>query len=291
MPNNTGNTALQNLLQANTLKQYIQAECNLLLDIEKHNELAHKVTMRGLKRNERTELEDAAWAKEAAEIRDQYAKAKEEWKRGYSNDWVTSTYAILAMAEQLMYLLCAWNLRDRLIVRPISDFLVDNVGAYLDHYLTESPPEKALPKLQNYLEIGDDGKLSFDSLSQMTRSDGKPMFGKIDDPRLTNEQKQSIERQTNTLKLALEGNFREGVKTWLNQVGYELKRERNDAGQEVEVPDVYVNKLDHNTPLTKERLKQLLTHPDHQPQSLDAFLKGRFEMDFHAQSPGMGMGA
>ncbi len=288
MPNITGIAALDNLLQASTLKQYVEAESKLLCDIERHNDLQHKLTMRGLKRAERSELEDVAWGQEVVKIREQYANAKEEWKRGYSNDWVTSTYAMLAMAEQLMYLLCAWNLRDRLIVRPISDFLVDNINGYLDQYLMESPPEKALPKLQNHVEIGEDGKLSFDSLKDMTRSDGHLMFGKIDDPRLTNEQKQSIERQINTLQLALETNLRAGVNTWLNQVGYELKRETNAEGQEVEIPGVYVNKQNHVTLLTQERLKQLLTNPEHPEQTLDAFLKGTFELNFHVKSPGMG---
>jgi len=244
---------------------------------KKLNTLAHSMQIRSLEKAASYELGSARANEEAEKLEKLVANAREEWKRGYNNDWMSSTYSMLIMIEQVTAYLEACNFRGMAV-----DLLDNTFGISqafykaLDEYTYKNPPEKALPKLQYHVDVVD-GKLNFDSLKDMTRSDGKPMFPTLDDPNLAAGENLTAQQAIDALRGELELRLETGLTVWLAERGYEAQAPQTPPGANSKI---FVKNDGSNEKLTQEKFDELRISADHPERSLDAFLKGEFQMDF-----------
>lgn len=268
-------------LKFENLKQYNELIQKLSAASKRLEELENRMQRRGFKRQERDQIEGSNASREASVSREQYKNAIEEWKRGYSQDWLTSMYAILAIAEQIMILLNAWNLHGQLF-RLASDPLLEMLSHRLDQLLIENPPEEMLPKLKQHISVDSDGKLAFESLDEIILSNGEPVFRDLtnikvnENPEMDQAFRAFVQDQLNAQKQSFEDKLREGVESWLNQMGYEPELNENTG----EKTGVYHNRQDHSIKLTNEMLQEMMNNENHPEQTLSASLQGKFGMEF-----------
>lgn len=272
------------------------------LDLEaqqiKHADLTHRMTARAHKGRASYEQQSARAVDAAAKLREIVASSKAEWGRGYNNDWISSTYAMLAICNQLAEYIEACNVAGAAL-GTIDSFLGRQLGleekgypkdtgasellyGAFDAYTYEDPPKKALPKLQYHAEFKD-GKLKVDSLKDMRRANGKPLFPTLDD------QNEDIQRGIDTLRRDLEARLQAGVIVWLDSRGYKPEEKLTEDGSRV-YTGVYLDKDAPGDPsrnLTEEKFNELKISAGQPELSFDAFLKGQFGVDFqHVASPG-----
>ena len=269
---------------------------------EKQAALAHKMKMHVMTRQGKYESEDNLANKQAANVLESMKSTKADWNRGYNESWISSVYAILAIAEEMAKMIRDWNPVGQLLREFESNGsifpVIDLVHESIDKLLYENPPNKALPKLRYHAEIDADGKLKFDSLKDMKRSDGQPMFSNTPDPRRTEQDNADIQANVARIQGRLERELHIGVIVWLDALGYEREPQVdpntqtqvvNENGQPV-FTGRFRDKNDHDVILTSERFKELRDNVNDEDRSLDAMLKGKFDMDFqHYNSPRPGV--
>jgi hypothetical protein len=238
-----------------TLEEFIRAE-RANRDKLEYLKLAmeSRQLVRGARKETRASAGDKAW--------DQLFKTvdglRQEWGRGYNQDWITSTYAILTILEELQVALRESKPLYALLEVAL-DPLCDIAVQYYNNHTYSSSPEKALPKLLINAEFTDDNELTMDKLGDMKRTDGQPMFPPQADP--------TVQQVQNILKTKLEHQLKFGVMGWLGDLGYEPdgdNRFRDKANK---------------TPLTKEMFENLRDSKDPK-KSFESFLKNEFHMDF-----------
>lgn len=242
-----------------TLKEHIQAEREKSALRDKEERLMLAMQTRVLNRNAKYEDTTAAADKQWNKLFSTVENLKGEWGRGYNNDWVTSTYAMLLILEEFHYALHASKPLSRLlgvVLDPLSDIAVN----FFNERTYSLPPKKALPKLLFHTEFTDDNQLTVASLAEMRRTDGQPMFPKQIDPKLQESQ--------DNLQARLEEQLQNCVKRWLGDLGYESKGDGR-----------FTDKVTKKE-LTKDLFERLRDNKDEPSQSFAAVLKGKFDMDF-----------
>lgn len=263
----------------------------------KQADLAHLMKTRALRNAASYELGSAKASEKAAKVREIVASAKSEWGRGYNNDWISSTYAMLAICDQLAEYVEACNLTG-MAVGAIDEFLglgialatgmeKDKIASAselvyrkFDEYTYKNPPEALLPKLKPHVEFVD-GKLTIDSFKDMCRPNGKPLF-----PTLKNDpykpESAIIQAQIDAIRDRVELQVKAGVVLWLEQHGYVPQEEVNAKGKMVPT-GVYLDRDHPENPslrLTKEKFDEIKNGGDHPERSLDSFLENKFEVPF-----------
>jgi hypothetical protein len=197
------------------------------------------------------QLADAAWK----EVVDRSEKLIENGQQGFDN-WLSAACSLVAVAHKL---------REAIHASDPLGMLVD-LGGNLYELIPKGddplPTLDELPRLQYYADIKD-GKLEFESLSDVKRSDGDPLFPIIT-PNTPDDKRADIE----TVTRQLENSFKEGVVLWLNQNGYKANRDE---------PGVFVDMNDESIRLDKAEFDRLRAHPH---RGLDAFLHNKFDLDF-----------
>lgn len=286
-----------------SLKEDIERTLRLLAEEERMNAIQHNMKKRGLQIQARESLADQRATEELAKLTEHTARLKEEWGRGYNNDWISSMYAILAICEHMYAVIKAWDPLGRGAQRYIFDSISEIISQKIDQNNIKID-KKALPALRYHVSLDKEGKLDLGSLQTMRRSDGQEMFPNLDDQaallahfpdeKQREAARHHIQEQIQVLRTTLETTYKAGVIDWLDRVGYE-REVAKDANGEVKLDannhpiytGAYVDKRDHTTKLDKERLEQLIDNKDHPEQSLNAYLTGKFEMPFeYSLNPG-----
>lgn len=274
------------MVDPNELKNFILDTLQREALEQKQADLTHKMNMRGLNRTAGYELQDARAHAQAQRLKEFVNQAKSEWNRGYNNDWISSTYSMIALCEEIGLLYKEWNPIGH-ILREFDPVFDELINKRIDAYLYNNPPQKVLPKLRYHAEMDTNGKLDFSSLKDMKRSDGGQMFAPIESvPQSEEEQAMNAREQMklNALKTKLEKNLKDGVTAWLDGIGYEPERKANNAGVLVET-GVFLDKRDHMTKLTAEKFKEYRDNQEHPERSFNAFLTGTFEgIDFEQEA-------
>lgn len=259
----------------------------------KQADLAHLMKKRALKNEASYELGSAKASEKAAKVREIVASAKSEWGRGYNNDWISSTYAMLAICDALAEYLDACNLSG-VAAGAIDEFLglaiafatgeKDKVASAselvyrkFDEYAYKNPPEALLPKLKPHVKFADD-KLTIDSFKDMRRSNGKPLFPTLNNDQLKPENVM-IQAQIDAIRERVEVQVKAEVEVWLGLHGYVPQEETNAKGERV-ATGVYLDRDDPTRHLTKEKFDEIKNGGDHPEQSLDSFLENKFEAPF-----------
>lgn len=248
------------LNEINTLKEYCEYLRAERLASDKQEALALAMQLRLMSRRERKDADELIEDREWKKLYETVEQLKQEWNRGYNNDWITSTYAMWAIIQQLTTAMHASKPVSSLI-GLLADPLSDVAANYLHQWTYMEPPEKALPRLMCHAEFTNDHKLDVSSLAKMTRSDGQPMFPKQASPDAQNVQ--------NELQKKLENQLRLGVMAWLRDLGYKPS---------TTTPGVFVDK--DNIQLTKSVFERLCDNKEQPSQSFQACLKREFNLDF-----------
>ncbi len=281
------------MVEITNLKELIMDTIRREAAEKKQADLAHAMNMRVLHRKAGYEQQDNRAYAQANRLKEAVSQAKIEWNRGYNNDMVASLYSMLALCEEIGLLVREWGpigqiLREFETGGSFPLPITDMIHRKIDEYLYNNPPEKALPRLRFHAEMDVNGKLDFSSLKDMSRSDGSPMFRpiKLDPEQSKEEQEDNAQRQLqlNQLQAGLESHLRDGVKAWLDGLGYEPEKKANAAGVLVET-GVFLDKQDHHTQLTPQKFKEYRDNEAHPERSFEAFLKRTFEgVDFEQEA-------
>ncbi len=257
--------------------------------------LARNMDNRASNRQVSYQKKYAKSTKEFANLKQLAEGFEQERRRGYSNnDWIQAMNAIWMLAEQIGICLASLNLPgqafdavDGLLGSLLGEQqgLTGAIAKAIDSATYREPPQEALPKLLHRVALDKDGKLAFDSLSDVRRSNGEPLFPTVENP--------AIQADLDTLRRALEKHYHEGIIAWLDSHGYEQEKVQGPRNQGEPQAVVYsgriVDKDDPARVLTTQIFEELKVSEDHPERGLDAFLKGKFDdVDFqHTVSPSL----
>jgi hypothetical protein len=283
----------EQVLPERLLKYLNDAEENRKAE-EKEEFLARNMSNRAAKSQVYHQKENVTSTKEFASLKELAEGFKAEWRRGYStNDWIASMNAIYVLLEQIAVCLASLNLLgqgfdavDGLLGTLVGEQqgLTAALAKAIDSATYQEPPADFLPKLQHRVALNNDGKLVFDSLSDVCRSNGEPLFTKVENP--------TIQAKLDILQKGLDDHFQAGIIAWLDIHGYEPQKvqgPRNSGEPEAVVyTGKFVDKDDPERVLTTEVFEELKVSEDHPERGLDALLKGKFNVDFqHTVSPSL----
>lgn len=202
------------------------------------------------------QIADKAWGELLAHVKPMLEKGQQGF-----DTWLSGACALIEVATKLRAAIHASD--------PLG-MITGAAGNVYDAIIPTGndplPTLAELPRLQYYADIKD-GKLVIESLRDVKRSDGEPLF-----PTITENTPDDIKQKIQKVTSDFEKSFEQGVILWLNQNGYKSKN--GERG-------VFVDMNDESIHLDKAEFDRLRADPD---RGLDAFLHNRFDFDFEAKA-------
>ena len=211
------------------IKDEIYAQLQNAAEAKKQATLEGLAKSRSYKRAGASEKQSAKaqveWNKLSVEAR----RTTEEGQKGYDT-WLSATFGVVMLCNQLNKALRASDPTGSLLSYIFTPVIERIHQKYNEKSYSATPSE--LPKLRYNVAFTADNKLDLFSLKDISRSDGKPLFARTQDPQ--------VKAAQDILIAELETKYQEGLLIWLDQNGY----------QQVGTTRAFVDKHD-GSPLTK----------------------------------------